>query len=110
MILLASSLEAGVKDQRTFGGIDITVRRNAFGRQVDSFETTINFAGRDVQGVFIRAPWVEEVSSQVEILAQYDGHVVGVRQGNALATSFHPELTSDSSVHRYFLEEICSNR
>lgn len=107
MILLANNVENGVDGQETFGGIDITVRRNAFGRQVDSFEDAIEFAGRNVQGVFIRAPWVENFGPQVKVLATYDGHTVAVSQGNCLATSFHPELTSDTSVHRYFLEEIC---
>ncbi len=107
MILLSTDLEAGVDGQETFGGIDITVRRNAFGRQIDSFEDSIDFAGRQVQGVFIRAPWVERTGPKVEVLAQYQGHVVAVREGNCLATSFHPELTADTSVHRYFLEEIC---
>jgi 5'-phosphate synthase pdxT subunit len=110
MILLADNLVGGVAGQETFGGLDITVRRNAFGRQVDSFEARIDFAGRLVNGVFIRAPWVESVGVGVEVLATYDNHVVAVRQRNVLATSFHPELTSDVSVHAYFLEEFCSAR
>lgn len=108
MILLADRVLDGVKDQQTFGGIDMSVRRNAFGRQVDSFEGEINFAGTSVNGVFIRAPWVEEVGSGVEVLASFDGHPVAVRQGKLLATSFHPELTGDSTVHQYFFDEICS--
>lgn len=107
MILLADSVLDGIEDQETFGGINMTVRRNAFGRQVESFEEVIDFVGRSVNGVFIRAPWVEEVGDGVEILAQIDGHPVAVRQGNLLATSFHPELTGDLSVHQYFFDEIC---
>lgn len=109
MILLANDLVGGVEGQETFGGIDITVRRNAFGRQVDSFEDAILFAGRSVQGVFIRAPWVERIGPGVEVLAEYQNHPVAVRQGSLLATSFHPELTSDRSVHAYFLEEFCGH-
>jgi 5'-phosphate synthase pdxT subunit len=85
----------------------MTVRRNAFGRQVESFEGEIDFAGKAVNGVFIRAPWVEEVGTSVEVLASTAGHPVAVRQGKLLATSFHPELTGDLSVHKYFFEEIC---
>jgi 5'-phosphate synthase pdxT subunit len=107
MILLADRVLDGVKDQKTFGGIDMSVRRNAFGRQVDSFEGEINFAGKNLNGVFIRAPWVEEVGSDVEVLASFDGHPIAVRQGKLLATSFHPELTGDSTVHQYFFDEIC---
>lgn len=108
MILLADRIVDGAVGQETFGGIDMTVRRNAFGRQVESFEGEIQFAGAAVNGVFIRAPWVEEVGPKVEILAEHEGHPVAVRQGKLLATSFHPELTADLSVHRYFFEEICS--
>ncbi|CAB4888749.1 unannotated protein [freshwater metagenome] len=107
MILLADRLVGGVEKQETFGGLDITVKRNAFGRQVDSFEEEIDFAGRRVNGVFIRAPWVEQVGSEVEILATVNSHAVAVRQGSILATSFHPELTGDLSVHTYFFDEIC---
>jgi len=107
MILLADRIVGGAEGQETFGGIDMTVRRNAFGRQVESFEGEINFAGKVVNGVFIRAPWVEEVGSSVEVLASTGGHPVAVRQGALLATSFHPELTGDLSVHQYFFEEIC---
>ena len=107
MILLADRVIDGIENQETFGGIDMTVRRNAFGRQIESFEEDIEFAGNTVRGVFIRAPWVEEVGSGVSVLAQQNGHPVAVRQGNLLATSFHPELTSDLSVHQYFFEEMC---
>jgi 5'-phosphate synthase pdxT subunit len=107
MILLADRIVGGADGQETFGGIDMTVRRNAFGRQVESFEGEIDFAGKPVNGVFIRAPWVEEVGTSVEVLASTAGHPVAVRQGKLLATSFHPELTGDLSVHKYFFEEIC---
>ena len=111
LILLADRILDGVEGQETFGGLDITARRNAFGRQVDSFEGEIEFAGLGkLNGVFIRAPWVEEVGSGVEILATSHGHPVAVRQGSILATSFHPELTNDHAVHRYFIEELCKAR
>ena len=107
MILLAERVIDGVENQQTFGGIDMTVRRNAFGRQVESFEGEIVFAGKSLNGVFIRAPWVEEVGEGVEVLATASGHPVAVRQGKLLATSFHPELTGDLTVHQYFFDEIC---
>lgn len=107
MILLANSVLDGIEGQETFGGIDMTVRRNAFGRQVESFEEEIEFAGKRVNGVFIRAPWVESVGAGVEVLATASGHPVAVLQGKLLATSFHPELTGDLSVHQYFFDEIC---
>ena len=111
LILLADRILDGVEGQETFGGLDITARRNAFGRQVDSFEGEIEFIGLGkLNGVFIRAPWVEEVGSGVEILATSHGHPVAVRQGSILATSFHPELTNDYAVHRYFIEELCKAR
>lgn len=111
LILLADRILDGVEGQETFGGLDITARRNAFGRQVDSFEGEIEFAGLGkLNGVFIRAPWVEEVGVGVEILATSHGHPVAVRQGRILATSFHPELTNDYAVHRYFIEELCKAR
>ena len=97
------------RGQKTFGGLDITVRRNAFGRQVDSFESDIAFAdGRDelMRAVFIRAPWVETIGSGVKVLARIDSHPVAVRSHSILATAFHPELTGDYRVHRYFIEEI----
>jgi 5'-phosphate synthase pdxT subunit len=109
LILLANKIIDGAEGQETFGGLEITARRNAFGRQVDSFEGEIDFAGiGKLNGVFIRAPWVEEVGSKVEVLATSHGHPVAVRQGKVLATSFHPELTDDHAVHRYFVEEICN--
>ncbi len=112
MILLADRIIDGAEGQETFGGIDMTVRRNAFGRQVDSFESDLEFQGSSLHAVFIRAPWVEEVGSNVKILSEVktaDGsHAVAVRQGNLLATSFHPELTGDLGVHRYFFDEVCT--
>jgi 5'-phosphate synthase pdxT subunit len=107
MILLSDRIVGGTEGQETFGGIDMTVRRNAFGRQVESFEGEIEFAGKKVNGIFIRAPWVEAVGAGVEVLASTGGHPVAVRQGKLLATSFHPELTGDVSVHQYFFDEIC---
>ena len=108
LILLSNKILDGAKDQETFGGLDITARRNAFGRQVDSFEGEIDFKGiGKINGVFIRAPWVEEVGPKVEVLASVHDHPVAVRQGNLFATSFHPELTADLAVHRYFIENIC---
>lgn len=109
MIMLADKLLDGREDQETLGGIDMIVRRNAFGRQNESFEAEIDFAGVEggpVQGVFIRAPWVESVGGAAEVLATYDGHTVAVRQGNVLATSFHPELTGDDRVHAYFVDMV----
>jgi 5'-phosphate synthase pdxT subunit len=110
MILLADRIVDGIENQRTFGGLDITVRRNAFGRQVDSFESDITFNGSKLHAVFIRAPWVEEVGQQVEVLSVAGNHPVAVRQGYLLATSFHPELTEEMAVHRYFFDEICKGR
>ena len=115
MILLAERIIDGAKDQKTFGGIDISVRRNAFGRQVDSFESDLVFAGNDFRAVFIRAPWVEDVGDGVEVLSDVAGldgqrHPVAVRQGSLLATSFHPELTGDLRVHSYFFDQVCADR
>jgi 5'-phosphate synthase pdxT subunit len=110
MILLSSEILDGRSDQRSFSAIDISVRRNAFGRQVDSFESDLDFNGSSLHAVFIRAPWVEEVGAGVEVLSKVGDHAVAVRQGNLLATSFHPELTHDFAVHRYFFEEICKGR
>jgi pyridoxal 5'-phosphate synthase pdxT subunit len=107
MIMVADKILDGRDDQETFGGIDMTVRRNAFGRQNESFEAAIDIAGIEggpVEGVFIRAPWVESVGAGVEVLATYGDHAVAVRQGNVLATSFHPELTGDHRVHALFVE------
>ncbi|GAT65696.1 glutamine amidotransferase [Planomonospora sphaerica] len=109
MIMLADRIEDGAAGQQTFGGIDMTVRRNAFGRQVDSFEADLDFAGRGpLRAVFIRAPWVESVGSSVEVLARAEpgDRIVAVRQGPLLATSFHPELTGDAGVHSYFAEMV----
>ncbi len=109
MIMLADKLLDGREDQETLGGIDMIVRRNAFGRQNESFEAAIDFdgiAGGPVEGVFIRAPWVESVGAEAQVLARYDGHTVAVRQGNVLATSFHPELTGDDRVHAYFVDMV----
>jgi pyridoxal 5'-phosphate synthase pdxT subunit len=112
MILLADRIIDGSVGQETFGGIDMTVRRNAFGRQVDSFESDLDFNGEDLHAVFIRAPWVEEVGVGVEVLSSVEtsqgSHPVAVRQGRLLATSFHPELTGDLRVHRYFFDQVCT--
>lgn len=115
MILLADRILDAKEGQETFGGIDITVRRNAFGRQVDSFEADLNapaISKSPIKAIFIRAPWVEEVGQGVEVLATVaspDGsaHPVAVRQGSKMATAFHPEISGDLSVHRYFLDTLC---
>jgi 5'-phosphate synthase pdxT subunit len=112
MILLADHILDAKEGQETFGGLDITVRRNAFGRQVDSFETDIAFKdGSDatMRAIFIRAPWVEKMGEGVEVLASIDSHPVAVRSKSILATSFHPELTGDHRIHRYFIEEVAKN-
>ena len=121
MILLATKALDGRPDQHQLGGLDMIVRRNAFGRQVDSFEEDLEFTGVDggpVHAVFIRAPWVESASPQVEVLARVSddpevpggeaaaGRIVAVRQGPVLATAFHPELTGDTRVHRLFVEMV----
>ncbi|MEU4897396.1 pyridoxal 5'-phosphate synthase glutaminase subunit PdxT [Streptomyces sp. NPDC044780] len=109
MIMLADKILDGRDDQETIGGIDMIVRRNAFGRQNESFEAEIDVQGIEggpVEGVFIRAPWVESVGGGAEVLATFDGHTVAVRQGNVLATSFHPELTGDHRVHQLFVEMV----
>jgi pyridoxal 5'-phosphate synthase pdxT subunit len=111
MILLASEiLDAGVPGRAALPlrGIDMTVRRNAFGRQVDSFEEDIEFEGIDghVHAVFIRAPWVERVGPDVQVLARAGGHPVAVRQGGMLATAFHPEVTGDRRVHKLFVDSL----
>lgn len=108
MILLADRIEGGTVGQETIGGLDVTVRRNAFGRQVDSFEADLDFAGLDapVHAVFIRAPWVEAAGPAVDVLAEAHGHPVAVRQGHLLATSFHPEVDGDGRVHRVFLDMV----
>ena len=113
MILLADRIEEGIAGQETLGGLDVTVRRNAFGRQVDSFETNLDFAGLDdpVHAVFIRAPWVESAGDGVEVLARVGegpaaGKIVAVRQGPLMATSFHPEVGGDGRVHRIFVDLV----
>jgi 5'-phosphate synthase pdxT subunit len=119
MILLADRVVDAIDGQLTLGGIDMTVRRNAFGRQVESFEEDLPVAaveGPPVRAVFIRAPWVEDVGDGVEVLATIgrtggtgaEGRIVAVRQGNLLATSFHPEITGDTRVHRLFVEMVRS--
>ena len=109
MILLASEILDGRSDQRNFSAIDISVRRNAFGRQVDSFEATINSSVGDFHGVFIRAPRIERVGDQVEVLGSINDEPVLVRQGNVLAASFHPELSNDARLHEYFVS-ITANK
>jgi 5'-phosphate synthase pdxT subunit len=118
MIMLADRIEDGIADQETLGGLDITVRRNAFGRQVHSFEGEVEFAGLDapVHAVFIRAPWVEQVGPDVEVLARVGaapdvdpaaaGRIVAVRQGHLMATSFHPEVDSDGRIHQVFVDLV----
>jgi 5'-phosphate synthase pdxT subunit len=117
MILLADRIQDGAVGQETLGGLDITVRRNAFGRQVDSFESSLDFAGlaEPVHAVFIRAPWVESVGDGVEVLARVPegtaagpaaGRIVAVRQGPLMATSFHPEVGGDGRVHRMFVDLV----
>jgi 5'-phosphate synthase pdxT subunit len=114
MILVAKSIVDPASDQETFGGIEMEVRRNAFGRQTESFEMDLAFnsiSGAPIRGVFIRAPWVESHGPEVEVLSSIEiagvSHPVAVRQGRVLATAFHPELTGDNRVHRYFLEDVC---
>jgi pyridoxal 5'-phosphate synthase pdxT subunit len=111
MIMLADRLADGVPGQQTYGGIDMTVRRNAFGRQVDSFEGDVTLTGATAEklpAVFIRAPWVEQVADDVTILGTDDrtGRIVAVRQGQLLATAFHPELTSDCRIHELFVDMV----
>lgn len=103
MILLAAQLTEG--DQPLIGALDVLVRRNAFGRQNESFEAQLEVTGLSdpFQAVFIRAPWIEKVGSEVEVLAAIDEHPVMVRQGSILATSFHPELTGDGRIHQMLL-------
>ncbi len=112
MILLATEVLDGRPDQRTFGAIDLTVRRNGYGRQLDSFETdlVLDGLGDTFHGVFIRAPRVETVGPAVEVLASHDGVPVLVRQGRAMAASFHPELTPDTRLHEQFVELVEGER
>jgi len=116
MILLADRILDGLPDQQTFGGLDVTVRRNAFGRQVESFEGAVDLTGiggAPMPAVFIRAPWVELAGPEVEVLGtvtppgRAERHIVAVRQGALLATSFHPEMTDDLRIHRYFVR-LCA--
>lgn len=113
MILLADRIVDGAPGQETVGGLDVTVRRNAFGRQVDSFEGPLRMTGIDgpVHGIFIRAPWVEQVGPGVEVLATVPvnrdaDRIVAVRQGHLLATAFHPEVGSDTRIHRMFVDLV----
>ncbi len=136
-ILLASRIVDGRDDQRCLGGIEMTVRRNAFGRQVDSFETRLHVrgvtdipgvadadagsvdgshdwstsrpAGEKLRAIFIRAPWIEDHGADVRALAHYDGKIVAARQGNVLATAFHPELSGDYRVHKYFVDIVAAH-
>jgi pyridoxal 5'-phosphate synthase pdxT subunit len=117
MIMLADRIEDGAPDQETLGGLDVTVRRNAFGRQVDSFEGELEFAGveRPVHAVFIRAPWVEETGPRVDVLARVEdgpamGRIVAVRQGPLMATSFHPEWGGDPRIHQVFVDLVLDHR
>ena len=115
MIMLADRLADGVEGQQTYGGIDMTVRRNAFGRQVDSFERDITLAGDVTEGPFravlIRAPWVEQTGPGVAVLGTDlgTGRIVAVRQGQLLATAFHPELTPDRRIHQLFVDIVKDN-
>ena len=111
-ILIADEIVDALPDQKPLGIMDIAVRRNAFGRQVDSFEADLGFKylpGGEFRGVFIRAPWIETLGEGVEELASHDGHIVAARQGDLLATAFHPELTGDPRIHQFFLEEIVAS-
>jgi pyridoxal 5'-phosphate synthase pdxT subunit len=120
MIMLADRIENGVAGQETFGGLDVTVRRNAFGRQVDSFEADVDCTAflpagpagaQHFHALFIRAPWVEKVGADVDVLARVAsgpsvGRIVAVRHRHLLATSFHPEITGDDRIHRYFVDVV----
>lgn len=108
-ILVAREVIDSVPGQRSLALMDVSVRRNAYGRQLDSFEADVGFAHLEdgpFRGVFIRAPWIETVGEGVEVLAEHDGHIVAARQGDLLATVFHPELTGDPRVHKYFVSEV----
>ena len=117
LILLADRVLDGIEGQQTLGGLDVTVRRNAFGRQVDSFEAELaveGVEGAPFHAVFIRAPWVESVGPQAQVLGTVSagpaaGRIVAVRQGRVIATSFHPEITDDDRVHRVFVEIVREN-
>jgi 5'-phosphate synthase pdxT subunit len=108
-ILIAKTVLDAIVDQRSLELMDIDVRRNAYGRQVDSFEADLDvahFEEEPFRGVFIRAPWIERAGDGVEVLSEHDGHIVAARAGKLLATTFHPELTGDPRVHRFFLEHV----
>ena len=123
LIMLADRLVDGAEGQQTFGGIDMTARRNAFGRQVDSFEREVTLrldgadgadgahgedskSGTPFHAVFIRAPWVERAGAEVTVLGEDNGRIVAVRQGSLLATAFHPELTPDTRIHEFFVRMV----
>jgi 5'-phosphate synthase pdxT subunit len=113
LIMLADRLVDGIEGQQTFGGIDMTARRNAFGRQVDSFERDVTLrldgtadSGAPFHAVFIRAPWVEQAGQEVTVLGEDNGRIIAVRQGSLLATAFHPELTPDLRVHELFVSMV----
>jgi 5'-phosphate synthase pdxT subunit len=115
MILLADRIEGGVVGQETIGGLDVVVRRNAFGRQVDSFEADLDVVafGDTFHAMFIRAPWVEKVGADVSVVAKVAsgsevGRIVAVRQAHLLATSFHPEITGDHRFHELFVDVVRS--
>lgn len=107
-ILIAQRIVEGLGDQRALELMDIEVRRNAYGRQVDSFEVDLDIThiGEPYRGVFIRAPWIESVGTGVEVLARHEGHICAAREGRLLATTFHPELTGDPRLHRYFTQSV----
>lgn len=117
MIMLANEVLDGRPDQQTLGALDMTVRRNAFGRQVDSFEAEVSvpaIGSPDFPAVFIRAPWVESIGSDVEVLASVPGpageeRIIAVRSGATIATSFHPEITGDNRIHRMFVDIVASS-
>ncbi|HEY6497669.1 MAG TPA: pyridoxal 5'-phosphate synthase glutaminase subunit PdxT [Trebonia sp.] len=114
MIMLADRLRDGMDGQQTFGGIDMTARRNAFGRQVDSFEREVTLrldgpggeTGAPFHAVFIRAPWVEQAGDEVAVIGEDNGRIIAVRQGPLLATAFHPELTQDRRIHELFVQMV----
>ncbi len=111
MILLAKDIVNPTEKQVNLGTMDISVRRNAYGRQLGSFHAVTEFAGmQEIPMTFIRAPYIEETAPDVEVLAQVDGHVIAARQDNQLVTAFHPELTEDTRIHEYFLKYIANKQ
>ena len=110
LIMLADDLADGTSDQQTFGGLDVTVRRNAFGAQVDSFETKLvipSVSNEPIQATFIRAPIIERAGESVEILARLDdGRIVAASQGNLIGISFHPEVSGETRIHSYFMDRV----